>query len=133
VKNIVRGIAFLALSWLVGTAIKKVLTSSPGRGLLGRLGHAEIGTLEGADAASKKVKQGIELARSLSRPEQRAGAQVERAPTGPRWVRTLRDAAEMLLATGALLKAVSDFVREDERLRKRFGRLGSRVEAIEGP
>lgn len=126
-KNFVRGIGFLVLSLIVGEVIKKLLTSRPGRSVLGRAGHSELATLEGATEASKKVKQGIEFARSLAREEQPLVSR-EQPPVGPRWARIARDAAEMLLVAGGLLKAVSDFVHEDEQLRKRFERLGARME-----
>lgn len=126
-KNFARGIGFLVLSFVVGEIIKKLLTSRPGRAVLGRAGHSELATLEGASEASKKVKQGIDLARSLAREEQPLVPR-ERPPVGPRWARIARDASEMLLATGGLLKAASDFVHEDEQLRKRFERLGARME-----
>jgi len=95
--------------------------------VLGRAGHSELATLEGATEASKKVKQGIEFARSLTREEQPLVSRGQ-PPAGPRWARIARDAAEMLLVAGGLLKAVSDFVHEDEQLRKRFEKLGARME-----
>lgn len=127
-KNLLRGIAFFALSLVIGQIIKRALTSGAGRSLLGRVGHPELATLEGAEAASKKVKQGIELVRSLAPGEQKVEVSRVPEPAIPGWVRTVKDASEMLLASGALLKAVSDFVREDEQLRRRLGRLGARVE-----
>lgn len=126
-KNLLRGIGLMLLSLVIGEIVKKTLTSGPGRALVGRAGHPELATMEGAQEASKKVKQGIELARSLTREEAPALPR-PRPPTGPRWVGIVRDASEMLLATGSLLKAVSDFVREDEQLRRRFGQLGARFE-----
>jgi len=128
VKGVFRWAGFLILSLVVGEVVKRALTSRPGRSVLGRIGRPEFGTLEGADEASKKVKQGIEFARSLSRGEPKQVVPRLAHPTGPRWVRVVRDASEMMLATGALLKAISDFVREDEQLRRRFRRLGARVE-----
>ncbi|MGH2460211.1 MAG: hypothetical protein ACRDIY_15250 [Chloroflexota bacterium] len=126
-KNFARGIGFLVLSLVIGEIIKKLLTSRLGRTVLGRAGHPELATLEGANEASKKVKQGVDLARSLTREEQPAAPR-ERASVGPRWARIARDASEMLLATGGLLRAVSDFVHEDEQLRKRFEKIGARID-----
>lgn len=127
-KNFLRGIAILILTWLAGEAIKKVLVSGAGRAVLNRVGHPEIATLEGAQEASKKLKQGIDLAQTLTNPPKKAPAPRVTALTGPNWLRTMRDAAELLLATGAMLKAVADFIREDEGLRRRFERLGARIE-----
>ncbi len=126
--KLLRGLGFLVLSLIIGEVIKRALTSGPGRGLLGRVGHPELATLEGADAASKKIKQGIEFVRSLASPKQQEVAPRERPPAGPRWLRVVSDASEMLLATGGVLKAVTDFIREDERLRKQFERLGARLD-----
>ena len=127
-KNLLRGLVFFALSLVIGQVIKRALTSGAGRSLLGRLGHPELATLEGAEAATQRVKQGIEVVRSLAPGEQKVESPRVPEPAGPGWVRTARDASEMLLVSGALLKAIADFVREDERLRRRFGRLGARVE-----
>ncbi len=126
-RNIIRGIGFLILSLVVGEVIKRLLTSRAGRAILGRAGHPELATLEGAGEASKKIKQGIELARTLTMEPPPAVSHVQ-PPTGPRWARIARDASEMLLATGGLLKAVSDFIHDDEQLRKRFENLGARME-----
>ncbi len=126
--KLVRGLGFLVLSLIIGEVVKRTLTSGPGRGLLGRVGHPELATLEGADAASKKVRQGIDFVRSLTPRGQKEAAPRERPLPVPRWVRIVSDTSEMLLATGGVLKAIADFVREDERLRKRFERLGVRVD-----
>lgn len=122
VKGLLRALGFLALTIVIGEILKRMLTSGPGRALLGRLGRPELATPEGAEEATKKVKQGIGLVRSLSRKSEKVAAPQEHLSTGPRWVRIVRDAAEMLLGTGALLKAIADFVREDERLRQRLAR-----------
>ncbi len=127
-KNLLRWLAFFAFSLIIGQVIKRALTSGAGRALLGRLGHPELATLEGAEAASRKVKQGIELVRSLAPGEQKVEVPRAAEPAIPGWVRTVTDASEMLLASGALLKAISDFVREDEQLRRRLGRIDARVE-----
>jgi hypothetical protein len=128
VRGLLRGVVFLVLSLAIGQIIKRVLTSRVGRSVLGRVGHPEFATLEGAEEASKRVKQGIELVRSLAPGEPKPEVPREREPVGPRWVRVVRDASEMLLVTGGLLKAVADFVREDEQLRRRLRRIGARVE-----
>ncbi|MBX6770712.1 MAG: hypothetical protein IRY83_03235 [Chloroflexi bacterium] len=126
-KNLIRGIGFFLLTLAIGEVIKRGLTSRPGRALLGRAGHPELATLEGASEASKKVTHGISSLRSLFRRPSRLAAATERPAAGAAWIRMIRDAAEMLLATGTLLKAIADFAREDERLRERFGRIGARV------
>lgn len=126
-KGLLRALGVLALTIVIGEILKRVLTSGLGRALMGRLGHPELATLEGAEEAKKKLKQGIQLVRSLSRPEPEAAAR-ERPSASSGWLRTVRDAAEMLLATGGLLKAVADFIREDEHLRQRLSRLGARLD-----
>src|SRR5207247_180690 len=111
---------FLVGSFVAGELVKRLLTSGPGRGALSRLGRPELATHEGAHAASKEVKRGVGFIRTLVQVQPAPAASP--APIGPRWVGIARDSAEMLLAAGAVLKTMADFVQEDEKLRRRVDR-----------
>ena len=119
-KNIARGIGFLVLSFVVGELVKRLLTSGLGRGLTAKLGHPELATHEAADEASKKAKQAIGIVDSLTHPKPRPVTKLEAQPRTAGRVRTAQDAAELLLSVGSLLRAVSGFVEEDEKLRRRI-------------
>ena len=120
-KNLLRALAFLVGSFVAGELIKRLLTSRPGGAVMQRLGRPELATHEGAHAASKEVKRGIGFVRNLLQAPN-APPEAPKAVAGPRWVGIARDSAEMLLAAGAVLKTMADFVQEDEKLRQRIGR-----------
>jgi hypothetical protein len=120
VKGLVRGLGFFAISILVGELVRRVLMSRAGRSATERLGRPELATYEGASAASKEAKKAIGFVRALTSPKPPAA--VEARPDRPAgWVGIARDAAEMLLAAGAVLKTASDFAQEDAKLRRRIG------------
>jgi hypothetical protein len=125
VKGIPRGIVFFALSLVAGEVVRRLLTSRLGASAAERLGRPELATYEGASAASKEVKSAVGFVRTLTESKPVAPL----ALTGPRsagWVGVARDASEMLLAAGALLKTVSDFASEDAKLRSRLARTKDR-------
>jgi hypothetical protein len=113
--------AFFAISIAVGEVVRRVLMSRIGSSAVERLGRPDLGTYEGASAASKEAKKAVGFVRSLTTAKPPAALEPTRArPAG--WVGIARDAAEMLLAAGALLKTASDFAQEDAKLRRRIGR-----------
>ncbi|HVB97410.1 MAG TPA: hypothetical protein VNG11_06730 [Chloroflexota bacterium] len=119
-KSLLRGIGFFALSIVVGMLVKKVWLSGIGRWVMDRVGHPELASHEMADEASARAKDAVNLVRSLTSSQPPAPPAPRETSAAPQWVRTARDGAEMLLAAGALLKSLSDFVQEDERLRRRL-------------
>lgn len=119
-KNFLRGIGFFVLSIIVGVIVKKVWLSGAGRWVMGRIGHPELANHEIADEASARAKDAVKLVRSLTNNQPPPAPTPRESTAAPQWVRTARDGAEMLLAAGGLLKSLSDFVQEDERLRKRL-------------
>jgi hypothetical protein len=117
-----RGISFFVATLLVGEVVRRFLMSRFGGAAASRLGRPDLATYEGASAASKDVKKAVGYARSIV--EGRASPLPARSeePRQLGWVGTARDASEMLLAAGAVLKTISEFVREDANLRKRVTR-----------
>ncbi len=120
-KGFLRAAGFFVASLIVGELIRRLLTSRVGESLAGKLGHPELATHEGAGTASKKVKRAIGFVRSLVDNKERPIEVPELGPP-PGWVGIARDASELLLATGAVLKTAADFANEDERLRRRVAR-----------
>lgn len=117
-KNLLRGILFFVGSFLIGEIVRRLLTSTLGRSVADRVGHPELATMEGASAASKEVKRAVGFVKTITSPP--PTPEPEPAPANrARWVGIARDSAEMLLAAGGVLKTLSDFVQEDEKLRRR--------------
>jgi hypothetical protein len=120
-KGILRTVGFFALSLVVGEIVRRLLTSRAGEAVTEKLGHPELATHEGASAAAKEAKRAIGLIKGVVSGEIK---QPERpnVVAQPGWVGIARDASELLLAAGAVLKTASDFVSEDEKLRRRVAR-----------
>ena len=125
-RNLARGLLFLLVSLLLGELVKRILNSGLGEAATSRLGHPELSTLEGATAAGKEAKRVVGFARSLIETK----PPVAETPAAPArvagWVGLARDAAELFLAAGALLKIAADFAGEDEKLHRRITRAARR-------
>lgn len=125
-KNILRAVGFLALSLVVGELVKRVLTSRAGESAMTRLGRPELATVAGAHAASKEAKRAVGLVRRITAPKS-AEPEEPVVPAGtPRWALVARDAAEMLLAAGTVLRTASDFVHEDQKIKTSVSRFARR-------
>jgi hypothetical protein len=122
-----RGIGFFVATLLIGEVVRRLLMSRLGGAAAERFGRPELATFEGANAASSEVKKAVGIVRSL------AGGRAAAETTGPvvppqtGWVGIARDASEMLLAAGAVLKTISDFVHEDTKLRGRVARAKTKT------
>jgi hypothetical protein len=116
VKGILRSLAFFAISLAVGESVRRLLMSRVGVGAASRLGRPDLATFDGANAASREAKKAVGFVRTLTSGKP---ALVMPSPTvgSSGWVGIAGDASDMLLAAGALLKAVSEFAREDAKLR----------------
>jgi hypothetical protein len=125
-KNILRGILFLILSLAVGEVVKRLLTTRAGEAAMARIGRPELATMEGAHAAGKEAKRVVGFVRSLTQAKGAAPMKAIQTELMPGWVSVARDASEMLLAAGALIKTAADFAGEDEKLRRRVARPGPR-------
>ena len=121
-KSFLRGLGFLALSLIVGELVKRLLSSRVGSATAHRLGRPELATIEGAASVSKEARKAVGLVKSLTgspRPIKETVLSIERAPG---WVGMARDASEMLLSAGALLRVAAEFVGEDGKLQKKVAR-----------
>ncbi len=118
----IRGIAFFLITFAIGEVVRRILMSRPGEAASDRLGRPELSSYEGASAASKEVKKAIGFVRSLATGRESKEVKPVEAVRATGWIGIARDASEMLLAAGAVLKTVSDFVQEDTKLRRRVNR-----------
>lgn len=121
--KLLRGAAFLVISLILGEIVKRVLYSGAGEAVTNRLGRPELSTLEGATEAGKEARRVVGFVRTLTEPKAAAEAPMVVAPRTPGWVGTARDAAELFLAAGALLRTASEFASEDEKLRRKITRI----------
>jgi hypothetical protein len=123
----------LALPVIVAKFLELFLSTRPGKALAERTGQAVLSTDEGIDLAKKYAAAGAAavgaavtaLAGNVSPPLQ--------ALPNPRTMSmaaVLEDTAELLLATGAVVKVVGAFMRDKEKLRaKTLGGYLPRVES----
>lgn len=127
-RNFLRGLGFLALSLIVGELVKRFLSSRIGTAAVGKLGRPELATLEGAASVSREAKRAVGLIKTITGPKLPIESRPVVVARAPGWVGLARDASEMLLAAGALMKVASDFVADDENLQQKIkiGKTGSR-------
>ena len=126
---ILRSIGFLIAGFLIGEVVQRLLRSGLGKSVTETLGHPELSTCDGAEVAKKDARRALGVVKGIV--EQAAeGAVVPtprpRATAVPSWVLLARDAAEMLLAAGGVLKTAADFIQSDEQLRRRIARFAGR-------
>ena len=120
-RNVLRGIGFFLATVLVEEAVRRLLMSRLGQGATSRLGRPELATYDGASVAGRNVKKVVDIARTVTGGRHSIGPKPD-AIARPGWVGAARDASEMLLAVGAVLKTFSDFVHEDTKLQRRVGK-----------
>jgi hypothetical protein len=123
----------LALPIVLAKFLELFLSSRPGKALTERTGQAVLSTDEGIELAKKYAAAGAAalgtastaLAGNISPPLQ--------ALPNPRTMSmaaVIEDTAELLLATGAVVKVVGAFMRDKEKLRaKTLGGYMPRVES----
>lgn len=119
-----KGPARLAVILLLPIVIAKVLdiflNSGAGRKLASKSGYAELTTDEGVEMAKKYTAAG---AAALGTAVTALGNRAQLVPNAPPNLKRLsmaaviQDTAELLLATGAVVKVVGDFMRDREELR----------------
>jgi hypothetical protein len=129
VNGLLRSIGFLVGGFLIGEAVQRLLRSGAGKAVTEKIGHPELSTCDGAEVAKKDARRAVGVVNGLiQRAEAAPGLPEPRpaVPTLPGWVTLARDAAEMLLAAGGVLKAAADYVQSDEQLRRRISRFAGR-------
>ena len=65
-----------------------------------------------------EAKRAVALVKTLTGPKPGIVERPVKPDRPPGWVGLARDASEMLLAAGALLKVASDYIGEDDKLQK---------------
>jgi hypothetical protein len=122
VRGPARLVAIVVLPLILGKVLQLFLGSPPGRKLVESAGMGELGTEEGVDMATKYASAG---AAAVSAAVTALGNKTQLAAgavPNPKTLMTAavaQDTAELLLATGALVKVVGDFLKEREELRIR--------------
>lgn len=128
-NSFLRSIGFLIAGFLVGEAVQRLLRSGAGRAVTDKVGHPELSTCEGAEIAKKDTRRAIGVVKGIvAQAAEVPPPPMSRrpAPAVPTWVLLARDAAEMLLAAGGVLKTAADFIQSDEQLRRRIARFAGR-------
>ena len=121
-----RGIAFFVGTLALGEIVRRLFMSRIGKVATERLGRPELATYEGATAAASNAKKAVGFVRTLVDGRQATDLVKDVPAAAVSWAGTARDASEMLLAVGAVLKTVSDFAHEDSKLRNRFPKSATR-------
>lgn len=119
----------LALPLVLGKFLELFLNSKPGKRLAEKAGQAVLATDEGLDLTKKYAAAG---AAALGTAVTVLGGNVSPLPN-PRimsMAAVIEDTAELLLASGAVIKVVGAFMRDREKLRaKMLGGYLPRVES----
>jgi len=114
-------LVFLAPA-LLAKGLDLVLKSESGRKLAARTGNEVLSTREGREIAKKYTGMAVgAVSGALSAKKGELGEGLRSIP-GPRrtdWLGVAEDTAALLLAFGALIKAVADFAREKRRAAQR--------------
>jgi hypothetical protein len=125
VKGPARLLVIFVLPLVLGKALAMFLGSGAGRKLAARVGAAELATEEGIEMASRYASAGAgaisgAVSALTNKAELAAGAVPN--PKALMTAAVARDTAELLLATGALVKVIGDFLKDREELRvKKLG------------
>ena len=123
----------LALPFAIAKFLDLFLSSKPGKALAERTGQAVLSTDEGIELAKKYAAAGANaLGTAATALAGNVNPPVAALPN-PRTMSmaaVIEDTAELLLATGAIVKVVGAFMRDKEKLRaKTFGGYLPRVES----
>lgn len=121
-KGPARLLVVLVLPLIIGKVLEFFLSSGPGRKAAEKVGAGELTTTEGVEVAKKYAAAG---AGAISVAATALAGRVQQAPhavPNPKnlsYSAVAADTAELLLATGALVKVVGDFLRDREELKVR--------------
>ena len=126
-----RFLIVLALPFAVAKFLELFLSSKPGKALAERTGQAVLSTDEGIELAKKYAAA---AATAVGTAAAALGGNVNPPlipnPKTMSMAAVLEDTADLLLATGAVVKVIGGFVRDKEKLRaKTFGGYLPRVES----
>lgn len=125
VKGPARLLVILVLPMVLGKVLQLFLGSGVGKKVAANVGIGDLTTEDGIDMATKYAAAGAAAASSAATALVGKAQLATGAVPSPRSLATAavaRDTAELLLATGALVKVVGDFLKDREELRvKKLG------------
>jgi hypothetical protein len=120
VKGPARLLVVLVLPLVIGKLLELFLSSGPGRSVAEKAGIGELTTGEGIDLAKKYASAAgaavATAATALTSSVPQPLYPLTSAKTAS-YAAVAQDTAELLIATGALVKVVGDFLKDRERLR----------------
>jgi hypothetical protein len=123
----------LALPMVIAKFLDLFLSSRPGKALAERAGQAVLSTDEGIELAKKYAAAGATAVGAATAALRGSASAPLPALPNPRTMSmaaVLEDTAELLLATGAVVKVVGAFMRDKEKLTaKTLGGYLPRVES----
>ena len=124
-KGPARLLVVLVLPLIIGKVLELFLSSGAGKSVARKAGVGELTTEEGIEMAKKYAAAAggaVSLATTaLTKPVAQATSPVPN-PRNMSYAAIAQDTAELLLATGALVKVVGDFLKDREQLKvKRLG------------
>ena len=124
-KGPARLLVVMVLPLIIGKLLELFLSSSPGKSVARKAGVAELTTEEGIDMAKKYAAAAggavSMAATALTKPVTQASPPLPN-PRNMAYSAVAQDTAELLLATGALVKVVGDFLKDREQLKvKKLG------------
>ena len=110
----------LALPVVLGKFLEMFLSSKPGKALASKTGQAVLATDEGVDLAKKyAMASAAALGTAATAFAGNVNPPLQSLPN-PKTMSmaaVIEDTAELLLATGAVVKVVGSFIRDKEKLR----------------
>jgi ABC-type branched-subunit amino acid transport system permease subunit len=127
-----RLLLILAVPLALGKFLEVFLSSKPGKALAARTGQAVLATDEGIDLAKKYAQaSAVAVGTAMTALAGNVNPPLQALPN-PKTMSmaaVIEDTAELLLATGAVIKVVGSFIRDKEKLRaKTLGGYMPRVE-----
>jgi hypothetical protein len=125
VRGPARLLFVMVLPLVIAKVLEMFLSSSPGQKAAAKVGMGELSTEEGIEMAKKYAAAAgaavSTAATALTQPAQRASTPLPN-PRNMAYSAVAADTAELLLATGALVKVVGDFIKDREQLKvKKLG------------
>lgn len=121
-KGPARLLVILVLPIVIGKILEVFLSSAPGRKLAEKSGNGMLATEEGIDMARKYGSAGLAAATTAATALMNRASLVPDARPDPKalsFAAIAQDTAELLLATGALVKVAGDFMKDREELKVR--------------
>jgi hypothetical protein len=122
VKGPARLLIVMVLPLVIGKVLELFLSSSPGKSVARKAGVAELTTDEGIEMAKRYAAAAggavSMAATALTKPVTQASPALPN-PRNMAYSAVAQDTAELLLATGALVKVVGDFLKDREQLKVR--------------